>query len=200
VTDTLTTISARRRPKGDKRERTKAKLIEAASALIRERGFEHTTLAAVAERAGMTTGAVYGNFKNRDELFAAVADIRGAPIIPETWPGMSFADLMGSMARAVIAAIPQRRAAVQGSLAFHAYTLTNEDARQRRLARTKTIYDVASQQLGLFPEDQLPMAPHLLVRVLHTLTDGLVLQRLVTPELIPDEVIFAAYAAFVVKS
>ena len=58
--------SARRRPKGDKRGRTRAKLIDATRALIREQGYEKTTLAEIAKRAGMTTGAIYGNFKNRD--------------------------------------------------------------------------------------------------------------------------------------
>ena len=62
----------RGQPKGDKRDRTRAKLLEAARSLIREKGHEHTTLDAIAERAGMTTGAIYGNFKNRDELFLAL--------------------------------------------------------------------------------------------------------------------------------
>jgi hypothetical protein len=31
------------------------------------------------------------------------------------------------------------------------------------------------------------------VRVIHALTEGLVLQRLLTPELIPDEVFYAAF-------
>jgi hypothetical protein len=34
-----------------------------------------------------------------------------------------------------------------------------------------------------------------LVRVIHALTEGLVFQRLLTPELIPDEVLHAAFAA-----
>ena len=65
----------RRAPKGDKRERICAALLEAARALVRERGYERTTLEKVAKRAGMTTGAIYGNFKNRDDLFIALAGI-----------------------------------------------------------------------------------------------------------------------------
>jgi hypothetical protein len=40
--------TGRRRPKGDKRERTRAALLDAALALTREKGFEETTLADVA--------------------------------------------------------------------------------------------------------------------------------------------------------
>jgi len=49
---------SRGRTKGNKRERTRAKLMQAARELIRERGFEHTSLEQIAERAGMTTGAI----------------------------------------------------------------------------------------------------------------------------------------------
>ena len=187
--------SSRRRPKGDKRERTKAKLLQAAMELIREKGFEKTTLAGVAERAGVTTGSIYGNFRNRDELFMAVAEIKAAPIAPHIWPGMSFADLMGSMSEAVITAIPQRRSAILGALSFHAYTLTHEELRARVLEATAEIYGGFSASFALFPREALPMKPDLLVPVLHALTDGLLLQRFLTPELVPDEAIHAAFAA-----
>lgn len=47
----------------------------------------------------------------------------------------------------------------------------------------------------LIPETKLPMPAQTLVRVLHAMTEGLVLRRILTPELIPDEVIHAAFAA-----
>ena len=53
------TQSGRTGPKGDKRDRTRARLLEAARAIVREKGFARTTLEAVARRAGMTTGAIY---------------------------------------------------------------------------------------------------------------------------------------------
>ena len=54
------------RPKGDKRARTRARLVQAAAAAIGEKGFERTSLEDVAQRAGMTRGAIYGNFDSRD--------------------------------------------------------------------------------------------------------------------------------------
>eukprot|EP01030_Chromulinospumella_sphaerica_P032022 gene32022-32716_t len=82
--------SNRRRPKGDKRERTRARLLDAALSLTREKGFDRTTLADVAERAGMTTGAIYGNFRNREALFMALAERQWAPVRPVFAPGSSF--------------------------------------------------------------------------------------------------------------
>ncbi len=39
------------------------------------------------------------------------------------------------------------------------------------------------------------MPPEQLVRVIHALIEGLVLQRIVTPELFPDDVFYAAFGA-----
>jgi hypothetical protein len=38
------------------------------------------------------------------------------------------------------------------------------------------------------------MSPDDLVRVLHALIEGLVMQRILTPELCPEEVFYAAFA------
>src|SRR4249920_308908 len=106
--------SRRGQHKGDKRERTRARLMEAARSLIREKGYERTTLEDIAERAGMTTGAIYGNFKNRDELFISLGLAYWPPIKPQVKPGSSFAAIMSAMADATIAAIPERSAAAVG--------------------------------------------------------------------------------------
>ncbi len=124
----------------------------------------------------------------------AVAQIKGAAITPRMWPGMSFADLMGAMAEAVIAAIPQRRSAILGALSFHAYTLSHEELHDRVRVATAEVYREASALLAHFPPTDLPMAPDNLVPVLHALTDGLLLQRFLTPELVSDEAIHAAFA------
>ena len=48
---------------------------------------------------------------------------------------------------------------------------------------------------GAAKECALPMPPEVMVRVLHALVEGLVLHRLLTPDLVPDEVFYAAFAA-----
>jgi AcrR family transcriptional regulator len=55
-----------------KKERTRALLIEAAAEVIAERGFHAASLMEIASRAGVTTGAVYSNFRNKEDLFLAV--------------------------------------------------------------------------------------------------------------------------------
>jgi AcrR family transcriptional regulator len=188
--------SARRKPKGDKRDRTRAALLEAARALIREKGYEHTTLDEVAQRAGMTTGAIYGNFKNRDELFIALGQTYWAPVKPRLKPGATFAEAMRALAEATLEAIPERTTAAVGRLTGLAYTLTNADLRARVHEATAVSYEAGAEWLTqLGDERDLPMPAEQLVRVIHALIEGLVLQRILTPELCPDDVFFSAFAA-----
>jgi AcrR family transcriptional regulator len=193
------TPSARRKPKGDKRERTRAALLDAARSLIREKGYERTTLEDVATRAGMTTGAIYGNFKNRDELFIALGQTYWAPVRPKIKPGATFDEAMRALARATLAAVDERRPAAVGRLTGLAYTLKNPDLRARVHEITRGSYEFGAEWLATFDASELPMRPKHLVCVLHALIEGLVMQRILTPELCPDEVFYAAFAAFARK-
>ena len=187
--------SPRGRPKGDKRERTRAALLTAARALIRERGYERTTLEKVAKRAGMTTGAIYGNFKNRDELFIALGQTYWAPVAPKISPGASFAEAMHALAKATLAAVDERAPAAIGRLTGLAYTLKNAELRSKVVEVTKGSYEFGTEWLSGFDPGELPMPPEQLVRVIHALIEGLVMQRILTPELCPEDVFYAAFAA-----
>jgi hypothetical protein len=60
----------------------------------------------------------------------------------------------------------------------------------------EALYVTGAQRLRqAFQRRQLPMAPERLVRVLHALTDGLTYLRFLTPELITDDVVVAAFDA-----
>ena len=144
----------------------------------------------------MTTGAIYGNFKNRDELFIALGQTYWAPVKPRLKPGATFAEAMRALAEATLEAIPERTGAAVGRLTGLAYTLTNADLRARVHEVTAGSYEIGAdwlRQLG--DERDLPMPAEHLVRVIHALIEGLVLQRILTPDLCPDEVFFAAFAA-----
>jgi AcrR family transcriptional regulator len=187
--------SGRRNPKGDKRDRTRAALLEAARALVRDKGHERTTLEEVAARAGMTTGAIYGNFKNRDELFIALGHAYWPPVKPDIAAGATFAEAMQALARATLAAVDDRKLVAVGRLTGLAYTLKNADMRARVRDVTKGSYDAGAAWLRTFDANELPMPADHLVRVIHCLIEGLVMQRILTPELCPDEVFYAAFGA-----
>jgi AcrR family transcriptional regulator len=187
--------SRRGKPKGDKRERTREALLEAARALVREKGHERTTLEEVARRAGMTTGAIYGNFRNRDDLFIALGQKYWPPISPKLAPGATFAEAMRAIAEATLVAVHERTPVAVGRLTGLAYALTNTEFRARIHEITKDSYEFGADWLRTFDRRELPMPPDVLVRVVHALIEGLVLQRILTPELFPDEVFYEAFAA-----
>jgi AcrR family transcriptional regulator len=187
--------SPRGRPKGDKRDRTRAALLEAARELVREKGYERTTLEKVAQRAGMTTGAIYGNFRNRDELFIALGLTYWAPVAPRVPPGATFAEAMHALATATLAAVDERAPAAVGRLTGLAYTLKKKELRSRVVEVTRASYEFGAEWLATFDPAELPMPPATLVRVIHALIEGLVMQRILTPELCPEDVFYEAFAA-----
>jgi AcrR family transcriptional regulator len=191
---TSDTGNPRRRPKGDKRARTRAKLLEAARALTRQKGYEHTTMEDIAHRAGMTTGAIYSNFRDRDELFIALSEAYWPPIKPSVTPGADFPEILRALAKATIAAVPDRRAVAVGFLTGRAYALSHEELRRQAREKTAKSYDAGAAWLrSMVGDGALPFRPEIMVRVIHALTEGLLLQRFLTPELVGDEVFRAAF-------
>ena len=60
---------AQRRSRADRQAQTRQLLVEAAFRCFEARGFAATTLEQIADEAGVTTGAVYSNFENKEALF-----------------------------------------------------------------------------------------------------------------------------------
>lgn len=184
----------RRQPKGDKRARTRARLLASARELTREKGYEKTTMEDIARHAGMTTGAIYNNFRNREDLYIALAEAYWPPIRPSVAAGSSFAEVLRELAAATLATVPDRRAAAVGFLTGRAYAMTHENLRMQASEQTARSYDAGAAWLAETVEDgALPLSPEIMVRVIHALSEGLVLQRLLTPELLTDEVFHAAF-------
>ena len=53
---------------------TKAKILESAKNEFLEKGFVNASLRTIASNAGLTTGAMYRHFKDKDALFCALVD------------------------------------------------------------------------------------------------------------------------------
>ncbi len=89
-------------------ERNRARVLEAARSEFTERGFPGAKVDAIAERAGLTRGAVYSNFPGKRALyFAVLADL--AERVPEPahpQPGRTAPEALGALARAWVAELP----------------------------------------------------------------------------------------------
>lgn len=185
-----------RRAKGGKRERTRAALIKAAAELVGEKGFERTSLEEVAARAGMTRGAIYGNFRDREALFLAVAETYWAPIAPKVTPHAPFAQQMRELAEAVAASLPERSRRAAGAASFQVLALTSKKLRTRLAKANAAIYaQTAAHVRKTARLDELPTDPLKLVKILHALTDGLTFLHALTPDLVDEKVVMAAFEA-----
>jgi len=95
---------------------TRESLLVAALQVFRERGVAHTRLSDVAERAGVTRGAIYWHFKDKAELFQAVC-ARG--IMPVE---ALLADASQSVQHDPLATVRQLALMALTQLALHADT------------------------------------------------------------------------------
>ena len=184
-------------PKGDKRQRTRAQLIESAKSIIREKGYHAVSLDEVAKRAGMSRGAIYGNFKDRDDLIVAVVETLWQPVVPQLRVGASFKEQMNAIGKAVANAAKVRRPMAVGAASFQLYALSNEPMRTRIAKQNAEIYRHLAKALTKYiPARELPMPANKFVRVMHALSDGLMFEHFMAPDLITEEVIISAFEAF----
>ncbi|MBU3700526.1 MAG: TetR family transcriptional regulator [Acidimicrobiia bacterium] len=70
--------SARAERPTDKAQATRRALIGLAAELFANRGYAQTSIRDVARQASMTTGAIYGHFRNKADLLAAAIELRTA--------------------------------------------------------------------------------------------------------------------------
>lgn len=186
-----------RRKKGDKRERTRARLIEAAAVVIGRKGLAGTSLEEIAERAGMTRGAIYGNFRDKEELFLAVAASRWGPVSPPApVPGETVRERLRRYGVAVADAAADRRHHAVGAASFVQYALAREPLRMQLEAMNAAIYAAAEKRLlAAFGPEQLPAEPSLFVRMIHALTEGVIMLHALAPALMTKAQIVAAFEA-----
>jgi AcrR family transcriptional regulator len=179
-----------------KRARTRAALIEAAAAVIGEKGYDRTTLEDVAQRAGMSRGAIYGNFKDKEELFLALVATRWQPILPEFQPGLPLREQLRTLGRSVARAARERIGMAAAVASFQLYALTHEHMRERMHSENAKTYRAMAKQLTehVAPAD-LPIPALQFVKVLDAVTTGLLFTYFQTPRLIREEDFVAAFEA-----
>lgn len=119
-----------------RREQTRDYLLAAAAQVFAERGFHGATLDEVAAVAGFTKGAVYSNFKSKDDLFLAVLEsryesgIQSLLVFLETVEGPpQAADFLGRIAGELDEAASEQWGALYQE--FLVYAMRNPEARQK---------------------------------------------------------------------
>ncbi len=67
-------MATRRLSRREKQEVTRNAILRSAATLFARKGVEGTSMEEIARHAGLTQGAIYSNFRNKDELWWAITE------------------------------------------------------------------------------------------------------------------------------
>ncbi len=177
-----------------KRARTRARLLEAAAKVFAAKGFHAATLDDVAAEAGMTKGAIYGNFKNKEELFLAIFEVPAYGVRPVFRPGAPLKEQLRRFGEGVIAFLPTAEKRGVLFTEFQRHAMTHPEFRDSVDARSREFARRAAKSLEpYFDEAEIGMPIERFVVILDAIIDGLIAQRFLTPSLVPDDLIIAAF-------
>lgn len=147
----------RRLTREESKARTRRDLLRAASRLFVRNGFVATSLADIAEEAGLTKGAVYSNFESKEELFLALLegdDGRPYAAQEELAPSdVSMIEGVDATTRARswgehLAAYKPNRRNVALFLEMNAFALRNERTRSGTAEHNRAFFTAVGRRLA----------------------------------------------------
>jgi AcrR family transcriptional regulator len=181
-----------------RRQQTREYLLDAAAQVFAQRGFHGASLDQVAAAAGFTKGAVYSNFKNKDELFLALIEAayrREMTALKETIgesevPAVArLGDFVG-LIRDELAQMPDNWASLY--LEFTVYAMRNPAARDRLneleaadIAAVAGLIDGERTAAGLAPGEQAVRQAQLITALFR----GINLMRALAPDTVGPELL-----------
>jgi AcrR family transcriptional regulator len=183
-----------------RRELTRRHLLEAAAIVFARDGFHGATLDDVARHAGFTKGAVYSNFKSKDDLFLALLEDRA-----ESQFAM-VSEVLESGPHERVDQFPRVRELLEATvfsdesfsvlyLEFVLYALRNPEARAKlveSMRRERAIIEsLIAREHGLVAGAP-PQAVRAFAEFSRSVFSGLGLTRLVDPDAVTTETIEVA--------
>jgi AcrR family transcriptional regulator len=191
-----------------RRELTREHLLRAAARVFTEQGFHGATLDEVGAVAGFTKGAVYSNFRNKEDLFLAVLGwmyeqemdaLRETLRSSDAPSGSRLSDFVDLVARQGVAAGADWSVLYEE---FHLYAIRNPAARERlaRLDRhdieqVARVIEGERKRQGLRPLDSALEAARIVVALMR----GVGMMRSLDPDLDDDEGFLPAVMAFIAR-
>ncbi|MDP1735842.1 MAG: TetR/AcrR family transcriptional regulator [Caulobacter sp.] len=183
------------RPRGTKRSRTKSALIDAFWSIVNESGFPAATLEAVAQRAGMSRGAIYSNFASRADLLLAAAGARGLKIDHDFSQLGTLDEQLRRFATGLAEALPN----APGTQRWHAELFlciaTQPTLKAHVAVGFSALFHTMGAQLEAQHRDELTLPVGSLALAIQSLAMGLVYQAILSPEAVTEAAVLDAFAA-----
>jgi AcrR family transcriptional regulator len=173
-----------------KRAETRQRLLDAAAAVIAEKGLAGASVMEIAQRAGLTTGAIYSNFRSKEALLLAVVSDQMEQVMGE--PPPANADLV-EVARQAARMVdkPQVRDLLHSQMELYFLGLRDPAIRAEMQAEQEELTSSLAETLAgaRAPAKPTP-TPTLtqLAEVFFATVQGLQQHRLMFPEAVPESV------------
>lgn len=130
-----------RPPRQARSQDTLDRILDAAEGLVSEKGFEDTTVADVAARAGSSVGAFYARFHDKDGLLYALYErylaqamtTADVALDPERWEGLGVAGILRAVTRFLVSIYREQEGLIR-AFVIRNHTDAEFRARQARLS------------------------------------------------------------------
>jgi AcrR family transcriptional regulator len=180
---------------GRRRAMTRQHLLDAAAIVFARSGFHGSTLDEVAATAGFTKGAVYSNFRSKDDLFLALLEDR----IERQFALVT--DVLDSAPHDAAEQLPRIRELFQGEMfwdddfntlyfEFVLYAKRNPEAREKLAASAERsralVQELIEHEFAIIGADP-PYPTRQLAEILLALFGGFGIDRLIAPDAVTDE-------------
>jgi len=186
-----------------RRQQTREHLLAAAAQVFAQRGFHGASLDTVAAAAGFSKGAVYSNFKNKEDLFLALLEssysremesVRATMDASEVPPEARLTDFLPLiLSGADQRLLPENWAVLY--MEFALFAMRNPVAR-RRLAE---LDETAIESLADLIEEQTGPEAKRSARIVEALFRGLGFMRALDPDAV-DEALLETAISFVSRA
>lgn len=201
--------SARRRQRltrEDKRQANRARILQAARKVFGRRGYYGATIEEIADEAGLSNGAVYYNFENKEDLFFVLLEDWRAELVRNVERAFSRGgsrgrtpeDELREEVREIVRTLGPSREWQLLLLEFVTYAARNPTFRKRFVAGRRKFkaglteaLEQRSAALGLEPA----MPPEHLAVLVTALVNGLAVDQLTEPGSLPDDLLADALIA-----
>ena len=148
---------------------TRAALVELAAELFAERGYAQTSVRDISRRGALTSGAIYGHFRNKADLLAEAINVRTAEELEaqtlELGTELDYIEILTRLAREHRRRRQLRALIVQGAAAAQTDDETKTRLRDEQLSHIRVwieSYERERDRMGIDPAVDIEAA------VLHT--------------------------------
>ena len=130
-----------RPPQQARSQETLDRILDAAEALVTQKGFEDTPVAEIAQRAGSSVGAFYARFQDKDALLHALYEryyeqaiaTADAALDPARWEGARIAEILDAVVR-FLTAIYREQCGLIRAFVIRNHSGASFQARRERLS------------------------------------------------------------------